>query len=873
MSAYLDEQTPRLRHLHAQLALPAAALQHDLHRIEAAIKAVITSIVREREAQVDQLKDDIAAATSDLATLARAVGDRRERRNDADEEETLPRQLERLNEQAVELKQVYDERLSHIKQQQSTLDRLSTLLGPPWQPSKPLEVIASSSRSRGARAHSAGPSQAPTQPQGQLSNGMGMAHADGKRSSSSTQTIAQAIALGHGHSQGPTQAHGHDKGEGQWYDVRESVVEEIDEAVKLALAERNARRRTLCQSLFTLTWLHSELALPPIPTSSPHNFPPHLLPPYSEEEQPGLYASYERLLHTIITLNPLPPMDDGNEEWPVIENLEGLKETEPEIPLIEWVEETMELWTSKKEEHEARIQELYNMVEPLWTKLGVEQETMDCFVEMNRGSGEATIKAYEAEYERLLELRRASLSSFILSTRSTIVALQTSLLMSPRSQSASFPEMHDEEYTEDLLHLHEKQIERLEEEVESKKNILPKVREWFRLVEDEEELERNERDPNRFSRRGGAMLREEKLRKRVNVLKPKIEMDLLSLLPTWEEENGRPFMVSGRRVVDRIHDAMEEKELVKEAKKRAKQGLPPLQPGASGSSRTLAPSKTIRATPSHASSTIRSTRAAAAAASGGGTGGGSGTFNLYSKSSTALSSTSTGIGASVGTGTGTRLGKRPIGALASASSSSGAGPGPGPGPTPTVGNKRAKVGAGVALGLGTAGTGPGMGRGVGRSVSSRSGVARGGASVGGAAGGSPTPRHRDLYPHNQAQRSVSHSSAIPSHTYTHTHTGLPGLPTTGVKALAPAPKRVINPLGLGLGGGGGQLNGGEGEVRRAPRKSFKPRSSMVHGATGLVGNGSASGGGLGLGIDGLGGWREGLDGEDGGLEGEDDDVF
>lgn len=106
MSAYLDEQTPRLRHLHAQLALPAAALQHDLHRIEAAIKAVITSIVREREAQVDQLKDDIAAATSDLATLARAVGDRRERRNDADEEETLPRQLERLNEQAVELKQV-----------------------------------------------------------------------------------------------------------------------------------------------------------------------------------------------------------------------------------------------------------------------------------------------------------------------------------------------------------------------------------------------------------------------------------------------------------------------------------------------------------------------------------------------------------------------------------------------------------------------------------------------------------------------------------------------------------------------------------------------------------------------------------------------
>lgn len=158
---------------------------------------------------------------------------------------------------ADKYKKVYDERLVHIKQQQSTLDRLSTLLGPPWQPMKPLEVIASSSRSRGARAHSASlsgpPLQVPTQAQSQMatcsSSNLGVnanpsLGIDGKRSlSSSTQTIAQAIALGHAHgqshtaqSQGQGQAHG--KNEGQWYDVRESVVEEIDQAVKLALAER-----------------------------------------------------------------------------------------------------------------------------------------------------------------------------------------------------------------------------------------------------------------------------------------------------------------------------------------------------------------------------------------------------------------------------------------------------------------------------------------------------------------------------------------------------------------------------------------------------------------------------------------------------------
>lgn len=240
MSAYLDEQTPHLRHLHAQLSLPPTALEQDLHRIEAAIKAVITSIIREREAQVDQLKDDIAATKSDLATLQRAVGDRRdrEREKEGEEEETLPRQLERLNDQAVELKKVYDERLVHIKQQQSTLDRLSTLLGPPWQPMRPLEVIASSSRSRASSSSGMGVNANPS---------LGV---DGKRSvSSSTQTIAQAIALGHAHGQAHTQSQGQDKNKGQWYDVRESVVEEIDQAVKLALAERVRPSRLTTMSL------------------------------------------------------------------------------------------------------------------------------------------------------------------------------------------------------------------------------------------------------------------------------------------------------------------------------------------------------------------------------------------------------------------------------------------------------------------------------------------------------------------------------------------------------------------------------------------------------------------------------------------------
>lgn len=59
-------------------------------------------------------------------------------------------------------------------------------------------------------------------------------------------------------------------------------------------------------------------------------------------------------------------------------------------------------------------------------------------------------------------------------------------------------------------------------EIESKATIIPKVREWHTLVEEEDELEKSAADPNRFKMRGGALLREEKLRKRVQVLKPRV---------------------------------------------------------------------------------------------------------------------------------------------------------------------------------------------------------------------------------------------------------------------------------------------------------------------------------------------------------------
>lgn len=128
---------------------------------------------------------------------------------------------------------------------------------------------------------------------------------------------------------------------------------------------------------------------------------------------------------------------------------------------------------------------------------------------------------YEEELERVLEIRRTSLSSFVVGIRKEISGLQEALLLS-EEEKAGFGAFIDDEYTEELLSAHETEAERLRAEVDAMGVHLVRVKEWIQLKADEEELEISAADPNRFKKRGNAMLKEEKMRKRVEKLKPKV---------------------------------------------------------------------------------------------------------------------------------------------------------------------------------------------------------------------------------------------------------------------------------------------------------------------------------------------------------------
>jgi protein regulator of cytokinesis 1 len=236
---------------------------------------------------------------------------------------------------------------------------------------------------------------------------------------------------------------------------------------------------------------------------------------------------------------------------------------------------------------------MYDQLDSLWRRLGVDEEAMDAFVENHRGSTSEVVCQYEEELERMLELKRERTGTFIESARQEIVKLWDDLMVE-EDERADFAPFVDgtvrsipisslsnsavDEHTEELLIIHEDEIRRLKEERRLKAPLLASIRKYFDICDEEKELAMAAADQTRLLGRGprdpGRLLREEKMRKRVSKEKPRVsifdstrcerksddsiqlERDLLSSIPVWEQETGRLFLVHGERILEMLLEAV-----------------------------------------------------------------------------------------------------------------------------------------------------------------------------------------------------------------------------------------------------------------------------------------------------------------------------
>ena len=155
------------------------------------------------------------------------------------------------------------------------------------------------------------------------------------------------------------------------------------------------------------------------PTPGSRLKPPSLLPVSDPAENE---IAYQRIFARFVA-----QLDEADDEH-LAGRCAGLEGVEPTPGLVAWAEATRGTLEDLQRRREAHIQAMYDQLEGLWRRLGVPDAAMDGFVDAHRGSTEETVREYESELERMLELKRERMSAFVENARGEIAKLWDELL-------------------------------------------------------------------------------------------------------------------------------------------------------------------------------------------------------------------------------------------------------------------------------------------------------------------------------------------------------------------------------------------------------------------------------------------------------------
>lgn len=228
---------------------------------------------------------------------------------------------------------------------------------------------------------------------------------------------------------------------------------------------------------------------------------------------------------------------------------------------------------SQQKRNISEAADLREKIKSLWIKLEVDEAERQAFLTKNVGHKPSIITKLKSEVERLQALKLQHMQKFIDGLRKELSDLWDKCFFGP-AQREEFTPAFDENYTEELLSIHEHQVEVMKNYYEENKNIFKLVERREALFKTMEEFETRKNDSNRLANRGGALLKEEKIRKGINRELPKIEQKLKVDVGKWEEENERRFLINGCHYMDIItnqwaaFNAQKEQEILERHKRQ-----------------------------------------------------------------------------------------------------------------------------------------------------------------------------------------------------------------------------------------------------------------------------------------------------------------
>ncbi|KAL6106603.1 prc1 [Pungitius sinensis] len=229
-----------------------------------------------------------------------------------------------------------------------------------------------------------------------------------------------------------------------------------------------------------------------------------------------------------------------------------------------------------KAENEQCCSAFRSKIQELWERLQIPQEEREAFSEHMVKTKKRNMEALQAEVQRLELLKMQSMKTVIETIRAEIALFWDKCFYSEEQRQLFVP-YNDDDFTEELLNLHEAEIRTLKMCYEGHRELLDGVTKWQENWTLYMELDKRANDPSRFNNRGGNLLKEEKQRADLQKSLPKLEKSLKGQIDAWVEEHGKEFLVNGQKFLDYVqqqwdhHHAEKEKEKQERQMKKTKQ--------------------------------------------------------------------------------------------------------------------------------------------------------------------------------------------------------------------------------------------------------------------------------------------------------------
>ncbi|XP_018088337.1 protein regulator of cytokinesis 1, gene 2 S homeolog isoform X2 [Xenopus laevis] len=256
--------------------------------------------------------------------------------------------------------------------------------------------------------------------------------------------------------------------------------------------------------------------------------------------------------------------ENSLEQDAICEDEEAFFLTVDNIKALRVLKEQLEL---KKETMLSNMSALKERVQVLWCRLLIPQNEQETCQKAPLCPIADSIKLWENELLRLEDLKKANLKDVVLKIREELKMYWDKCFYTKEQRNAFTP-YYSDDFTEDLLSQHDEEVVRMRLQYEKCKEMLDAVNKWETSWGQFVLLEKKATDPNRFSNRGGSLLKEEKERVKLQKLLSKLEDELKTRIEAWEIEQGCAFLLKGSRFMDYVTSQWE---MHKKQKEREKQ--------------------------------------------------------------------------------------------------------------------------------------------------------------------------------------------------------------------------------------------------------------------------------------------------------------